>query len=94
MPPPHTHKTHNHTQNHSHTIIHTQQVPKSVCLTLGGFREAKYLQTYNVAVRCRKGFARLAAETGAALVPVIGVGEPYVVGEPTFGARILKLVAP
>ena len=72
----------------------TAREPRSVCITVGGFREAKYLQSYRVAVRCRRGFARLAAETGAALVPVIGVGEPYLAGEATLGARLLKLFAP
>ncbi|GBF89940.1 diacylglycerol o-acyltransferase [Raphidocelis subcapitata] len=72
----------------------TDKVPKSVCITVGGFREAKYLQTYAVAVKCRKGFARLAAETGAALVPVVGVGETFLAGEPTFAARIFKLIVP
>lgn len=70
------------------------QEPKSVCLTPGGFREAKYLGTYKAALHCRRGFCRLALETRAALVPVIGVGEPCFAGAPIFAGRITKLLAP
>lgn len=72
----------------------TDESPKSVCITIGGWREAKYLETYSVVARCRRGFARLALETGAALVPVIGVGEPLLAGRPTFGGRIFKSLQP
>jgi hypothetical protein len=71
----------------------TCQTPKSVCITVGGFREAKYAGTYNVAAKCRRGFARLALETGAALVPVVGVGEPFVCSKPAWGARVLKILS-
>jgi 1-acyl-sn-glycerol-3-phosphate acyltransferase len=36
--------------------------------------------SYRLVLRRRLGFARLAAEAGAPLVPVIGVGEPDVTG--------------
>jgi hypothetical protein len=46
-----------------------------------------------VVAKCRRGFARLALETGASLVPVIGVGEPFVCSKPALGARVLKLLS-
>jgi hypothetical protein len=54
------------------------QTPTSVCIPIGGFREAAHLGTYGVVAACRRGFARLALRSGAALVPVIGVGEPLI----------------
>lgn len=54
------------------------QAPTSVCIPIGGFREAAHLGTYGVVTACRRGFARLALASGAALVPVIGVGEPLI----------------
>jgi hypothetical protein len=54
----------------------------SVCVFPGGYAETQYAQTHKVVVARRRGFARLAAATGAALVPVIGVGETRVGGEP------------
>ena len=50
--------------------------------------------SYNVVARCRRGFARLSAQTGAAVVPVIGIGEPYIVGKPTLFARVFKALKP
>jgi hypothetical protein len=70
------------------------QTPKSVCITIGGFREAKYLGSYHVVAKCRRGFARLALETGASLVPVIGVGEAFIVGRAALWARVIKLMSP
>lgn len=82
----------------SHTalkgLLANKKVPTSVCITPGGFREAKYLQSYAVALACRRGFARLAVETGAPLVPVVGIGEPHLVGAPALLARITKNIVP
>jgi hypothetical protein len=50
--------------------------------------------SYAVVARCRRGFARLARDTGAALVPVIGVGETYLAGRPTLFARVFKALKP
>ncbi|KAI8471046.1 MAG: hypothetical protein J3K34DRAFT_418377 [Monoraphidium minutum] len=72
----------------------TDKTPKSVCITIGGWRESKYLMSSAVVARCRRGFARLAAETGASIVPVIGVGEAYVAGEPTLFGRVFKSLKP
>ena len=72
----------------------SERAPKSVCITVGGWREAKYLGSYAVVANRRRGFVRLALETGAALVPVIGVGEPYLAGRPCWGARVSKALLP
>jgi hypothetical protein len=55
---------------------------QSVCLPLGGYRETKYLRSYDVVAHRRRGFCRLALETGAALVPVVGAGETEFGGAP------------
>jgi hypothetical protein len=59
-----------------------KQTPKSVCLLPGGYAESYHAESYKVVLNKRRGFARLAAATGASLVPVIGIGEPFVCGEP------------
>lgn len=46
--------------------------------------------SYRLVIRRRLGFARLASEAGAALVPVLGVGEPQVAGEGGPGAVALR----
>jgi hypothetical protein len=80
-PPPPQKKTQPHTPL-SFVPPPTQQTPQSICLPLGGFKEPKYLRSYNVVVNCRRGFCRLALETGAALVPVVGAGETEYSGAP------------
>ncbi|KAI8474440.1 MAG: hypothetical protein J3K34DRAFT_391245 [Monoraphidium minutum] len=69
------------------TELLTDETPKSVCVMPGGYDESKYAESYKVVLRRRRGFARLSAATGAALVPVIGIGEPFVAGEPP-GTRV------
>jgi hypothetical protein len=46
--------------------------------------------SYRLVLRRRLGFARLAAEADAPLVPVLGVGEPEVTGTGGFGALALR----
>jgi hypothetical protein len=48
--------------------------------------------TYQLTLTRRLGFVRLAAEAGAALVPVLGVGEPDVTGPGLWGARALRWI--
>lgn len=72
----------------------TEETPKSVCVPIGGWAEAKYLLSYAVVARRRLGFARLAVETGAELVPVIGVGEVLIAGRPAPLSRIFKAMKP
>jgi hypothetical protein len=69
---------------------------RSVCVPIGGFRESKYLGSYGVVVRRRTGFARLALETGAALVPVLGIGEAEFCGEAPDGyiSMMIKTILP
>ncbi|KIZ02802.1 hypothetical protein MNEG_5153 [Monoraphidium neglectum] len=64
------------------TELLTDETPKSVCLLPGGYAESYHAESYKVVLNKRRGFARLAAATGASLVPVIGIGEPFVCGEP------------
>jgi hypothetical protein len=47
----------------------------SVAVTPGGWREARYTGSYQLLLKQRKGFVQLAQATGAALVPVLCVGE-------------------
>jgi len=50
---------------------------KALILMVGGAREALYTQrgVYKVLLSQRKGFVRIALETGTSLVPVISFGE-------------------
>ncbi|GBF96565.1 diacylglycerol O-acyltransferase 2A [Raphidocelis subcapitata] len=75
-------------------LLADKKVPTSVCITPGGFRETKYLQSYAVVLACRRGFARLSVETGTPLVPVVGIGEPHIAGAPAMLARITKTLVP
>ncbi|GBF98241.1 hypothetical protein Rsub_11061 [Raphidocelis subcapitata] len=64
--------------------------PTSVAICPGGWAEARHMGSYRLVIRRRLGFARLASEAGAALVPVLGVGEPEVTGEGGPGAVALR----
>jgi hypothetical protein len=46
-----------------------------VVITPDGFAQGKYAGSYSLILNKRKGFIRLAQETGALLVPVLGIGE-------------------
>jgi hypothetical protein len=46
--------------------------------------------TYDLVLRRRLGFIKLAAEVGTPLVPVLGVGEPEVTGVGGTGAVMLR----
>lgn len=46
--------------------------------------------SYRLVLRRRSGFVRLAGDTGAALVPVLGVGEAKVTGPGCLGALALR----
>mmetsp|Transcript_35776 Transcript_35776/g.55036 ORF Transcript_35776/g.55036 Transcript_35776/m.55036 type:complete len:171 (+) Transcript_35776:218-730(+) len=52
-------------------------IPKSVVLVPGGAKEALYAKpgTMKLALRKRKGFVRIALESGCSLVPCLGFGE-------------------
>ena len=54
--------------------------PASVALIPGGWAEARYARTNKLLLSKRLGFVKLAMETGAALVPVLGMGEERVGG--------------
>jgi hypothetical protein len=54
--------------------------PTSIALCPGGWAEARFARTNKVLLSKRLGFVRLAVETGAQLVPVLGVGEERVGG--------------
>ena len=60
-------------------LLALSQVPTSVAITPDGFRAARHIGTYSLVLRKRQGFVRLAHDTGALLVPVLGVGEPNVI---------------
>lgn len=47
----------------------------SVAVTPGGWREGRFHGSYRLVLKARKGFVQLSQETGAALVPVLCVGE-------------------
>lgn len=55
-------------------------IPTSVALCPGGFAEASFARTNKVILSKRLGFIRLAFETGAQLVPVLGIGEEHANG--------------
>jgi 2-acylglycerol O-acyltransferase 1 len=67
-----------------------------IIISVGGHREAERARpkSMDVVVKIRKGFVRLAVETGADIVPVIGFGENDIFEEPmhkgTFGERVWK----
>jgi hypothetical protein len=54
--------------------------PTSIALCPGGWAEARFARTHKVLLSKRLGFVRLAVETGAQLVPVLGIGEERVGG--------------
>ena len=56
-------------------ILLLPQAPTSVALTPDGFAQGKYAGSYSLILNKRRGFIRLAHETGALLVPVLGLGE-------------------
>lgn len=62
----------------------------SVALTPGGFKEHKYMRTNTIVLEKRKGFVALAHDTGAALVPVLCVGEQDVVIPPRKPDEVYK----
>ncbi len=71
------------------------QTPTSVAMTPDGFNGMKYKGSYSLVLAKRKGFVRLAHATGAAIVPVLGVGEPDVpLGPGTSMSLYLKVVLP
>lgn len=55
------------------------QAGTSVAVTPGGWHEAQYNNTYNIVLQKRRGFVKIAADCGAALVPVLCLGEHCVV---------------
>ncbi|KAI8469894.1 MAG: diacylglycerol acyltransferase-domain-containing protein [Monoraphidium minutum] len=61
-------------------LLTSEEAPASVAVTPGGWREAARAGSYRLTLRRRLGFVKLAAEAGAALVPVLGVGEPEITG--------------
>lgn len=62
----------------------------SVALTPGGWSEATHTGGYDLLLKDRTGFVKLALETRAALVPVLCLGEhlvgsvPHLLGKPGF----------
>ena len=69
-----------------------------IVISVGGRREAEHARpnSMDVVVKLRKGFIRLAVETGADIVPVIGFGENDIWDRPendgSLGERILKFL--
>lgn len=69
-----------------------------IVISVGGRREAEHARpnSMDVVVKLRKGFIRLAIETGADIVPVIGFGENDIWERPetdgSLGERILKFL--
>lgn len=61
----------------------------SVAITPGGWREGKLHGSYQLVLKARKGFVQLAQETGAALVPVLCLGEQEVATAPTANGPLL-----
>lgn len=61
------------------------QAGASVAVVPGGWREGDYINSYDLVLGKRKGFIELAhgAAGGVELVPVLGIGEAYVVGGKT-----------
>jgi hypothetical protein len=49
----------------------------ALLIAIGGAEEFKYMEehTIDLVIQKRKGFAKLALQTGADLVPIIGFGE-------------------
>ncbi|KAI8476177.1 MAG: diacylglycerol acyltransferase-domain-containing protein [Monoraphidium minutum] len=66
--------------------------PAAVAISPGGWREAAHMGSYRLVLTRRLGFVKLAAEAGAALVPVLGVGEPGVTGPGGPGARAMRWI--
>ncbi|KAG2493687.1 hypothetical protein HYH03_008201 [Edaphochlamys debaryana] len=72
---------------------------RSVVLVVGGAAEALLAApgTYDLILNSRKGFIKLALQTGASLVPLLGFGEPdtymtWVAPKGTTAARVLKVL--
>lgn len=59
-------------------VLDGEEKGQAMCLMVGGAREALFTHPglYKFYIKARKGFVRLALETGASLVPVISFGEP------------------
>lgn len=57
-----------------------EKEPTSIAIAPGGLAEARFGRSNKVLLSKRFGFVRLAVETGAQLVPVLGVGEELVGG--------------
>lgn len=65
------------------SICSALRAGRSVAVTPGGWREARYHGTYKLLLRQRKGFLQVAQETGALLVPVLCLGEQDIATMPT-----------
>lgn len=66
----------------------------SVAITPGGWAESRYTQSYKLVLKRRRGFVALAAETGAALVPVLACGEQDLAGPAEPLSHFVKWVLP
>lgn len=66
----------------------------AVCLVIGGAQESLYSRpgVYQIHIKNRKGFVKIAIETGASLVPVFSFGEVDVYDAPNNepGSRLRK----
>ena len=65
---------------------------RAITITVGGSREYAIAQpdTMGVVIRIRKGFVRVAAETGADIVPVVAFGENELFSPVDVQASLLK----
>jgi 2-acylglycerol O-acyltransferase 2 len=83
-------------QSNHKTAIYNEDgyTSNAVVLVVGGAQEALNARpgNYKIVVKKRKGFVRVALETGASLVPVISFGETEVFDQPLNdpGTRIRK----
>lgn len=67
------------------TIRSALQSGCSVAITPGGWREGRFHGSYQLLLKERRGFVQLAQETGAALVPVLCLGEQDAARAPSVG---------